>query len=76
MTTIGNRTALCFSMIAISLAAMIVAGMLRRWLLARHGAWNAALIAGATYLVIVIAVGLALPAVDEVPAQFEVAARW
>src|SRR5215468_10697179 len=32
-TTIGMRTALYFSMIAISLAAMIAAGMLRLWLL-------------------------------------------
>jgi hypothetical protein len=68
--TIGTRTALYFSMIAISLAAMIVAGMLRLRLLARYGAWNAALIASAAYLIVMTAVGLALPTVNEVPEQF------
>src|SRR5271168_915075 len=61
--TIGPRTALYFSMIAISLAAMIAAGMLRLRLAARHDAWNAFLVAGAAYLIVVTAVGLALPAV-------------
>ena len=45
--TIGVRTELYFSMIAVSLAAMIAAGMLRLRLVARYGAWNAFLIAGA-----------------------------
>jgi hypothetical protein len=69
-TTIGTRTALYFSMIAISLAAMIAAGMLRLRLLGRYGAWNAALIAGLAYSSIMIAVGLALPTVNEVPEHF------
>ena len=68
--TIGMRTALYFAMIAMSLAAMIVAGMLRLRLLARYGAWNAALIASAAYLIAMTAVGLALPTVNEVPEQF------
>lgn len=74
--TIGMRTALYFSMIAISLAAMIAAGLLRLRLLPRHGAWNAFLISGAAYLIIVIAVGLALPAVNEVPAEFPAVLLW
>jgi predicted cobalt transporter CbtA len=74
--TIGPRTALYFSMVAISLAAMIAAGMLRLRLLPRHGAWNACLIAGAAYLIIVIAVGLALPTVNEVPAEFPAVVLW
>jgi predicted cobalt transporter CbtA len=74
--TIGMRTALYFSMIAISLAAMIVAGMLRLKLLGRYGAWNAFLIAGAAYLIIVIAAGLGLPAVNEVPAEFPAVVLW
>ena len=41
--TIGMRTALYFAMIAISLAAMIGAAMLRRRLLRRYGGWNAVL---------------------------------
>ena len=74
--TIGPRTALYFSMIAISLAAMIAAGMLRLRLLARCGAWNAALIAAAAYLIVVIAAGLALPAVNEVPKEFPAVVLW
>src|SRR5271170_8195627 len=70
------RTALYFSMIAISLAAMIGAGMLRLRLLGRHGAWKAFLIAGAGYLIVVIAVGLALPAINEVPRQFPAVVLW
>src|SRR5215469_621394 len=74
--TIAPRTALYFSMIAISLAAMIAAGMLRLRLLAHHGAWNAFLIAAGGYLIIVIVVGLALPAVNEVPEQFPAVVLW
>jgi hypothetical protein len=74
--TIGSRTALYFSMIAISLAAMIAAGMLRLRLLARHGPWNAFLIAAAAYLIVVIVVGLALPPVNEVPAEFPAVVLW
>ena len=74
--TIGMRTALYFSMIAISLAAMIAAGMLRLRLLPRCGAWNAFLISGAAYLIVVIAVGLALPPINEVPGQFPAVVLW
>jgi len=74
--TIGMRTGLYFSMIAISLAAMIGAGMLRLRLLDRYGAWNAFLIAAAGYLIVVIAVGVALPAVNEVPGQFPAVVLW
>jgi predicted cobalt transporter CbtA len=74
--TIGPRTALYFSMIAISLAAMIAAGMLRLRLLPRHGAWNAFLTAAGAYLIIVVVVGLALPPINEVPAQFPAVVLW
>jgi predicted cobalt transporter CbtA len=74
--TIGPRTALYFSMIAISLAAIIAAGMLRLRLLARYGAWNAFLTAAAAYLLVVIVVGLALPAVNEVLKQFPAVVLW
>jgi len=74
--TIGTRTGLYFAMIALSLAAMIVAGTLRSRLQARHGAWNAVLIAGGVYLVAMIAVCFALPAVNEVPEQFPATVLW
>src|SRR5580692_4006331 len=65
--TIGMRTGLYFAMIAISLAAMIASWMLRNRLIQRYGNWNATLIAAAAYLVVVVAVALALPGVNEVP---------
>jgi predicted cobalt transporter CbtA len=74
--TIGMRTALYFGMIAISLAAMVVAGMLRARLQPRHGQWNAVLISGAIYLIIVVVVGAALPSIDEVPDQFPAVVLW
>ncbi|MBV9201865.1 MAG: CbtA family protein [Alphaproteobacteria bacterium] len=74
--TIGMRTALYFSMIAISLAAMIAAGMLRLRLLAGHGPWNAFLIAAGAYLIVVVAVCLGLPPVNEVPAEFPAVVLW
>ncbi len=74
--TIGMRTALYFSMIALSLAAMIAAGMLRLRLLARHGPWNALLIAAGAYLIAVVVVGLMLPPVNEVPPEFPAVVLW
>jgi predicted cobalt transporter CbtA len=74
--TIGIRTALYFAMIAVSLAAMILSVLLRRRLIASQGAWNAVLIAGAAYLVLVIAAALMLPAVNEVPEQFPTSLLW
>jgi predicted cobalt transporter CbtA len=74
--TIGMRTGLYFSMIAISLATMIAASMLRLRLLARHRAWNAFLIAAAGYLIVVSAVSLALPAINEVPGEFPAVVLW
>ena len=60
----------------ISLAAMIAAGMLRLRLLARHGPWNAFLIAAGAYLIVVVVVGLALPPVNEVAAEFPAVLLW
>jgi predicted cobalt transporter CbtA len=74
--TIGIRTALYFAMIAISLAAIIVAGMLRTRLQPRHGQWNALLISGAVYLILVAIAGGALPSINEVPDQFPAAVLW
>lgn len=74
--TIGLRTALYFSMIALSLAAMIATGMVRARLQPRWGEWNAALAGAAFYLVAMIVAGLALPAVDEVPDGFPADVLW
>jgi hypothetical protein len=74
--TIGMRTALYFAVIAVSLAAMIAAGMLRNRLVRRLGAWNATLVAGGFYIVVVFIVGLVLPIVNEVPEQFSAVVLW
>jgi len=74
--TIGMRTELYFVMIAISLAAMIGAGMLRLRLNPRCGSWNAALIAAAAYLTVMIVVSLALPSINETPEGFPAVVLW
>jgi predicted cobalt transporter CbtA len=74
--TIDMRTSLYFATILISLAAMIAAGMLRHRLNQRFGTWNAALIALGVYVVIVSAVAMALPGVNEVPEGFPATVLW
>ena len=74
--TIGVRTELYFVMMSLSIAAMVAAAMLRRRLVARHGAWSAALCAAAFYLVSVAVLAALLPAIDEVPADFPPVVLW
>jgi predicted cobalt transporter CbtA len=74
--TIQMRTAVYFAMIAISLAGMIAAWMLRNRLVSQYGGWNAALIAGAAYLVVVSAAAFLLPDVNEVPSDFPAVVLW
>ena len=74
--SIGMRTSLYFSMLLISLGAMIAAGLLRSLLNKRFGDWNAVLIAAAAYIVVVVGVALALPDVNEVPEAFPAALLW
>lgn len=74
--TIGVRTALYFIMIAISIAAMIGAFSLKRFLVRRFGDWNSTLAVVAYYVVIVSIAGLLLPAVNEVPVQFPAVVLW
>jgi predicted cobalt transporter CbtA len=74
--TIGVRTALYFGMIAISFGAMVGSIALRHLFVARHGDWNATLIAGAYYIALMAAVAFVLPAVNEVPEQFPAVVLW
>jgi predicted cobalt transporter CbtA len=74
--TITTRTELYFAIILISLAAMIGAWMLRNRLVKPYGGWNAAIIAGAAYVVVVVIVALALPSVNEVPEGFPAVLLW
>ena len=74
--TIGMRTGLYFSMILISLALMIAAGLFRGKLERRLGGWNASVIAAVFYLVAIAGVMLALPVVNEVPEGFPADLLW
>jgi predicted cobalt transporter CbtA len=74
--TIDQRTALYFAMMLVSVVAMVGAVMLRNALARRHGVWSAALIAGAGYLVVVVAAQLLLPSINEVPEQFPAVLLW
>ncbi len=74
--TIGQRTALYFIMLGLSVAAMVVATMICKGLATRHGGWNAALVSIACYLFAVIAGAGLLPSVNEVPAEFPAVVLW
>ncbi|SAL69066.1 membrane protein [Caballeronia arvi] len=74
--TIGPRTALFFGMVAISLAAAVFAVRLQKRMAARHGGWNATLIAAAAYVVVIVIAQVGLPRIDEVPVEFSASLLW
>jgi predicted cobalt transporter CbtA len=74
--TIGPRTALFFTMLALSILAMVAAVALARRLRARLGAWNAAIIAGAAFIVVIALAQIALPDINEVPQAFSAVVLW
>ncbi|WP_244829490.1 CbtA family protein [Caballeronia sp. TF1N1] len=74
--TIGPRTALFFGMVAISIVGAVFAVYAQRRLQARRGNWNAALIAAAGYVVLMVIAQVALPSVDEVPVDFSASLLW
>ncbi|HUK59339.1 MAG TPA: CbtA family protein [Stellaceae bacterium] len=74
--TIGVRTALYFSMLALSLAAAVAAFGTGRRLAPRLGAWNAAVAAGAAYVAALALVMFVLPPVNEVPSDFSATLLW
>lgn len=74
--TIGSRTALYFTMIALSVIAAVAAVSTGRQLARRLGGWNAAIAAGVAYLVVVAAAMLVLPPVNEVPDDFSAVTLW
>jgi len=74
--TIGPRTALFFGMVAISIAAAVFAVWLQRRTHARHGDWNATIIAGVVYIALMVIAQGVLPRVDEVPAGFSASVLW
>lgn len=74
--TIGYRTALYFTMLALSVAAMVVAAVMRKRLAPRLGGWNAALIAVGSYQTVIILVACILPGINEVPDEFPAVVLW
>jgi hypothetical protein len=74
--TIGDRTALHVGMIAISVLAAVAAVRLRRDLAARVRGDAATVCAAGVYLAVVVAGGLIMPPVDEVPQGFPAEVLW
>jgi uncharacterized membrane protein YidH (DUF202 family) len=74
--TIVKRTLLYATMIAISVLAAVAAARVRPALRTRFGGHAANLGAGAVYAVIVLAAGLALPSIHEIPSDFPATALW
>lgn len=74
--TIGSRTALYFTMIALSVIAVVTAASTGRQLARRLGTWNSAVVAGAAYVIVITAAMLILPPVNEVPSDFSATTLW
>jgi hypothetical protein len=74
--TIGRRTLLYVTMIAISLLAAVAAARVRPALVARFATATANVGAGLLYVVVVLVAGLALPSIREIPGDFLAAVLW
>jgi Probable cobalt transporter subunit (CbtA) len=74
--TIGRRTALYFTMLAMSLAACLLAIGLARHLSLRLGAWSAVFLAILAFILAIAVVEYALPDVNEVPDRFSAVVLW
>lgn len=74
--TIGIRTKYFFVMIVLSIAAVLAAVALARSLAPKFGRWNAAIIAGVAFVVVVAAVQYVMPVVNEVPENFSAVNLW
>jgi len=74
--TIGVRTAAYFLLLAFSILTMSLCFKIGRTVRYRVGAWNAALLTGGLYLLLISVIAYFLPTVDEVPAVFPAALLW
>jgi hypothetical protein len=74
--TIGQRTALYVGMLVLSVATAVTAFSTGRSLVARLGTWNAALVGGTAYIVVMVVATLMLPPVNEVPSEFSAEVLW
>lgn len=74
--TIGDRTALHFGFLALSLVAALLAAATSRTLADRFGAGPGALLGIGGYVAVMAVCGALLPAVDEVPPEFPGSLLW
>ena len=74
--TINERTVTYFGMVLLSVVLAVVTVYLGQRLAARLGSWNAALVAGAAFIVAVTVVQFLLPTIDEVPDTFPATVLW
>jgi pimeloyl-ACP methyl ester carboxylesterase len=74
--TIGRRTELYLAMIVCSLLAAVAALRIRAWLAERRDPTTATVVAGLSYLAVVVAAGLILPGIHEVPKNFPATTLW
>lgn len=74
--TIGFRSELFFIILVISVTALVLAVAFARRLSARYGAWNATLLAGLAFVVVIAIALYALPDINEVPEQFSAEVLW
>ena len=74
--TVAFRTIAYFSMIALSLVALVIAVKLGRAARHRIGSFNGLLAGSTVYIALMAAVQVALPMIDEVPADFPAAVLW
>ncbi len=74
--TIGLRTALYFTVMALSVLAASLAVRISAPLSRRFGVWNGAMLAGLAYLSAISLVFAVMPAIDEIPGGFPTATLW
>lgn len=74
--TLTRRTTLFLVMIAISLLAAVAAARLRQFLASSFAPGVATVLSSGAYLILVVAAGLALPGVHEVPVGFPPEVLW
>jgi predicted cobalt transporter CbtA len=74
--TIGYRTLLFYLILAISIAALTLAVVLRRRIVAVHGAWNASLIAGGFFVAVIAICLFVMPDFNETPDNFPANVLW
>jgi len=74
--TIQARTELFFMMLVMSVATAVASIGLAKRLVLQHGAWNAWIVGGTAYVVVMAVAHYALPSINEVPEQFSAVVLW